>query len=71
VIEIVRKITGRKVVARDDPRRPGDPAHLVVDPTKAREILVWTPERSDLATIVADAWRWHLKCGAASVKTGV
>lgn len=71
VIEIVRTITGREVVARDGPRRPGDPAHLVADPTKAREILGWTPERSDLATIVADAWRWHLKCSAASGKTGV
>ena len=71
VIDIVQKITGREVVAHDSPRRPGDPAHLVADPTKAREILGWMPERSDLATVVADAWRWHQKCSAASVKTGV
>jgi UDP-glucose 4-epimerase len=34
---------------------------LVADAKKAREVLGWAPERSDLATIIADAWRWHGK----------
>jgi len=60
VIEMARQITGREVIVRDSPRRPGDPAHLVADATKARETLGWTAGRSDLATIIADAWRWQL-----------
>ena len=61
VIDTVRSVTGRDVPARDAPRRPGDPAVLVADAKKAREVLGWAPERSDLATIIADAWRWHGK----------
>jgi UDP-glucose-4-epimerase GalE len=61
VIDMVREITGRDVLARDSPRRPGDPSVLLADPKKAREVLGWAPERSDLATIIADAWRWHGK----------
>jgi UDP-glucose-4-epimerase len=61
VIDMVRHITGREVIARDVPRRPGDPSVLVADPTKSRELLGWTAKRSDLEAIVADAWRWHAK----------
>jgi UDP-arabinose 4-epimerase len=59
VIDMVRQITGHEVITEDAPRRPGDPPILVADPTKARALLGWTPERSDLAMIIADAWRWH------------
>ena len=61
VIDMVRNVTGREVRVRDAPRRAGDPSILVADANKARETLGWAPERSDLATIVADAWRWHSK----------
>jgi UDP-glucose-4-epimerase GalE len=59
VIDTVRRVTRRKVVARAAPRRPGDPSVLVADPSKARAVLGWSAERSDAATIIADAWRWH------------
>jgi UDP-glucose-4-epimerase GalE len=61
VIDTVQNVTGREIITRDAPRRPGDPSVLVADSTKAREVLGWSPDRSDLATIVADAWRWHEK----------
>lgn len=61
VIDTVRRVTGRQVVACDASRRAGDPAELVADPRKAREQLGWATQRSDLATIIADAWRWHSK----------
>jgi UDP-glucose-4-epimerase len=61
VIDMVQQIAGCQVPTRDAPRRPGDPPILVADPTKARALLGWAPERSDLATIIADAWRWHGK----------
>ena len=61
VIDTARAATGRKFDARDVERRPGDPSILVADATRARELLGWSAERSDLATIIADAWRWHGK----------
>jgi UDP-glucose-4-epimerase GalE len=61
VIDTARRVTGQDVIARDAPRRPGDPPILVADPTKAHAVLGWAPARSDLATIIADAWRWHTK----------
>ena len=41
------------------PRRPGDPARLIADPTLAKQILGWTPSHSDLPTIVRSALAWH------------
>jgi UDP-glucose-4-epimerase GalE len=67
VIDTVRRVTGQEVIARDAPRRPGDPPILVADPTKAHAVLGWAPGRSDLATIIADAWRWHTKRFRAAV----
>ena len=61
VINMVRSVTGREVPARDAPRRAGDPSILVADANKACETLGWARERSDLATIIAYAWRWHGK----------
>ena len=59
VIDTARAATGRKFDARDVERRPGDSSILVADATRARELLGWSAERSDLATIIADAWHWH------------
>jgi UDP-glucose-4-epimerase GalE len=59
VIEMARRVTGRDVPVRKAPRRPGDPAVLVADAAMARMVLGWSTERSDLRSIVADAWRWH------------
>ena len=61
VIEAVRRVTGRDFEVRIGPRRPGDPACLVADAARARKVLGWTPRRSDLDTVIADAWRWHQK----------
>jgi UDP-glucose-4-epimerase GalE len=59
VIESARAVTGAKIDARQSPRRPGDPPILVAEAKRARELLGWSVERSDLATIITDAWRWH------------
>ena len=61
VIDTARRITGREIAVRDASRRAGDPPALLADPKKAADVLGWAPQRSDLAAIVADAWRWH--CG--------
>ena len=51
VVDTVRRITGREVIARDASRRAGDPPALVADSKKAGEVLGWAPQHSDLPTI--------------------
>jgi UDP-glucose 4-epimerase len=59
VVEAARRVTGRDFEVQVAARRGGDPARLVADPARAREMLGWTPRRDDLETQIADAWRWH------------
>lgn len=61
VIECVRQLTGKQVRVNFQPPRPGDPARLVADSSKAQRILNWTARRSDLSTIIRTAWDWHLR----------
>ncbi len=57
VIETARKITGRPIRARIEVPRAGDPARLVADATRAKQVLGWTPT-SDLESIIRSAWDW-------------
>jgi UDP-glucose 4-epimerase len=59
VVEAMQRVSGRNFPVRTGPRRPGDPARLIADATRARDLLGWRPERADLDTQIADAWRWH------------
>jgi UDP-arabinose 4-epimerase len=59
VIETAERITGRRVSVRPGMRRPGDPPALVANPARARQVLGWTPECSQLPAIVETAWRWQ------------
>lgn len=59
VIDTCRRVTGHDIPAMMGQRRAGDPPELVADPRKAEEVLGWKATRSDLETIVRDAWRWH------------
>jgi UDP-glucose 4-epimerase len=59
VIDAARAHTGRDLRVLEAPRRPGDPAELVADAARATAELGWKPQRSELATILADAWGWH------------
>lgn len=43
------------------PRRAGDPAKLVADNSKAKEILGWQPQYTDIKQIIQTAWNFHLK----------
>ncbi len=42
------------------PRRSGDPARLVANPSMAEKTLGWSAQQ-DVRAILADAWRWHLR----------
>jgi UDP-glucose 4-epimerase len=61
VIECVRQVTSREIPVRIESPRPGDPARLVADPTKAKTLLGWQPVVSDLRSIVRSAWDWRLR----------
>ena len=60
VIQVAREVTGRPIPARVVARRPGDPAVLVASSDKIRRELGWSPQYSDLRSIIESAWRWHL-----------
>jgi UDP-arabinose 4-epimerase len=59
VIEAARRRTNRAIEVRTGPRRPGDPPVLTAEPGRARRDLGWTPQLSDVDTIVETAWRWR------------
>jgi UDP-glucose 4-epimerase len=59
VIAMVKKVSGVDFKVVEAERRPGDPAMLVARADRIRELLGWEPRFNDLATIVADAWRWE------------
>lgn len=61
VLDAIEKVTGRAVPHNVGPRRAGDPAALVADPSAANRDLGWQPRMSDLDSIVATAWAWHQK----------
>lgn len=64
VIDTALAVTGRPIRVLDQPRRAGDPARLVADVAKCREVLGWKPVYADLARIIEHAWRWELKVSA-------
>ena len=41
--------------------RPGDPAYLVADTSKAKEILDWEPTQSSIDNVVSTAVQWYNK----------
>lgn len=61
IIEAAKKTSGKKVPAKVVARRAGDPAKLIASYDKAKKELGWSPKRSDVQTIIGDAWQWHSK----------
>ncbi|MGM0924215.1 MAG: UDP-glucose 4-epimerase GalE [Bacillota bacterium] len=59
MIKEAREVTGHPIPAKVAPRRAGDPSTLVASSEKARAILGWKPSRTNIKTILQDAWNWH------------
>jgi len=61
MVERARAITGREIVSEITGRRAGDPSELVASSAKARELLGWVPEYSDVDTLVSSTWKMYQK----------
>ena len=60
LLDTVQKHTGKmKIEAHDN--RPGDPAYLVADISKVKEILDWQPTQSSIDNVVSTAVQWYNK----------
>jgi UDP-arabinose 4-epimerase len=58
ILTEVERVAGRPVPAEEGPRRAGDPPELVADPARARQLLGWVPQRSDIASVISTAYEW-------------
>jgi UDP-glucose 4-epimerase len=59
VIETVKEVCGKDFKVVETDRRPGDPAYLTADASKAKNELGWVPQIPELEKIVETAWKWH------------
>lgn len=58
VMNIVEKMTQKKVPLKLDQRSPGDPPKLFANPSKAKEILGWEAKHLDLTKTIESTWNW-------------
>ena len=59
IVETIKKVTQQEFDVVVEKRRIGDPAVLIANARRAREMLGWTPHYTDLETIVKHAWVWE------------
>ena len=60
LLDTVQKYTGKMDIEVMG-RRPGDPAYLVADTSKAKKELEWEPIQSSIDNVVATAVQWYNK----------
>ncbi len=61
ILNTIEKVTGKKMNIQFKDRRWGDPDAIYADNTKARRILGWKPQYTELRDIVETAWAWYRK----------
>jgi len=59
VIAVAEKVTNKKINYEITSRRAGDPAILLADSKKAKQLLGWQP-KYNLEDILRTAYNWHL-----------
>lgn len=59
IIETARNVTGHSIPAKIESRRAGDPSQLIASSEKAKTVLGWKPEFTDINSIIETAWNWH------------
>ena len=53
------EVTGKQIPTKIVGRRAGDPPILIASSQKIKKELGWQPQRTNLKTIIQDAWSWH------------
>lgn len=63
VLRAAEKIVGRPIPYNITPRRAGDPAKLVADPSLFMHLTGWSPKITNVEETAEDAWRFHREYG--------
>jgi len=63
IIDAAQQVTGKDVPVEYGDRRAGDPAQLIADPSKAKEVLGWEAQYKDPAYHLETAWKWMSERG--------
>ncbi|MGB8276201.1 MAG: UDP-glucose 4-epimerase GalE [Alphaproteobacteria bacterium] len=66
VLECVKACSGVDFAVVEGPRRAGDPARLVADSARIRDVLGWAPRHDRLEEIVRSALQWERKLSEPS-----
>jgi len=61
IIQAAETVTQKQIPIEMGERRKGDPAKLIADNRKIIKELNWSPQYSDLQTIIKTAWNWELR----------
>lgn len=61
VLKTVQTVSQKEFVIEEKPRRPGDSAQVVADPTKIKERFQWQPRHNDLELICRTSYEWESK----------
>ena len=67
VFDLCKKVTEQKIPVAIMGRREGDPAKLVADNSKAKEILNWMPQKS-LEDSIQTAYQWEKELSNLNVE---
>ncbi|NNC37111.1 MAG: UDP-glucose 4-epimerase GalE [Acidimicrobiales bacterium] len=59
ILQTIERVTGKPVPYDAAPRRDGDLTQLYADGTRAKELLEFMPQHSNLENIIKTAWNFH------------
>jgi UDP-glucose 4-epimerase len=59
IIAACEEVAGKKAPIVEAERRPGDPPFLVAEAERAKSVLSFTPQYTDIREIIRTAWRWE------------
>lgn len=59
MLNAAKKVTNIDIKSEVIEKRAGDPASVVASSEKAREVLGWKPEYTDVEKIIETAWNWY------------
>lgn len=61
IVKMMEHVSGKPVKIKFEPRRPGDANELVADVSRLKFELSWSPQSSDLESIIRSAYEYHEK----------